>query len=79
MTVNNGWKYQVLCCLTHSLEVVWNADKFLHLSEIFGFDFFQWWSELKSLLSEKCKIIGHLNSNLQSLLGCALALANGNL
>ncbi len=52
MPVNNGWKYQVFCCFSNPLEVVWNADEFLHLSEIFGFNFFQWWPELKSLLPE---------------------------
>jgi hypothetical protein len=49
---NDGWENKILCRITNSLEMIWNADEFLHFAEIFGFDFLKWWTELEPLLSE---------------------------
>lgn len=50
ISVDNGRKYQVRGVISHSFEVVRNTDKSLHFSEILGFDFFKWRTELQLLL-----------------------------
>ncbi len=49
--VNDSCVYEVLGHVAYSFEMVWDANEFLHLTEVFRLDFFQRWTKLELLLS----------------------------
>ena len=53
IAVNDSGEDKVIFLITDTLEVVGDTDEFLHLTEIFGLDFLEGWTELKLLLSVK--------------------------
>ena len=47
VTIYDGGEYQVLCELSYTFEVVWNADEPFHFSEVLSLYFLEWWIELE--------------------------------